>query len=95
MMEGYNKISSNCRKATFLIDKKNLEGIRFIQHVELHVHLASCFICRLYLKKSKAIDKLVDDFYHTNTKPEFALDEGFKDFLERTISKELKNKLFF
>ena len=88
----YNKISNNCKKATFLIDKKNLEGISFLQHMELRIHLAGCSICRLYQKQSQAIDKLVDNFYHTNTSTEFALDEEFKEFLEKAISKELKKK---
>ena len=88
----YNKISNNCKKATFLIDKKNLEGISFLQHMELQVHLVGCSICRLYQKQSQAIDKMVDNIYHTNTSTEFALDERFKEFLDRTILKELKKK---
>lgn len=86
----YNKISNNCKKATFLLDKKSLEGINFLQHMELQIHLTGCSICRLYQKQSQAIDKLVDNFYHTNKSTEFALDEEFMEFLERTIAKELK-----
>jgi hypothetical protein len=29
-----NKIRNNCRKATFLIEKKNLKGINMIQQIE-------------------------------------------------------------
>ena len=91
-MGWYSKISNNCKKATFLIDKKNLEGIRFLQQMELRVHLAGCSICRLYQKQSQVIDKMVNNIYHHNASAEFALDEGFKEFLERIISKELKKK---
>jgi hypothetical protein len=92
MMEWYHNISNNCKKATWLIEKKNLKGISFFQHIELRIHLAGCSICRLYLKQSQLIDTVVDKFYKRAPGAEPALDEGFKEALEKTILKELKNK---
>lgn len=91
-MGWYNRISNNCKKATFLIDKKNLEGISFLQQMELRIHLTGCSICRLYQKQSQAIDKLAGNFYTTNTSVEFTLDKEFKKALEKNILRELKKK---
>lgn len=90
MMGWYQRISNNCKKATWLIDQKNLEGISFLQHIELRMHLAGCSVCRLYAQQSQVLDQLVGKFYKRHKGDEPALNEDFKDALEKIISKELK-----
>jgi hypothetical protein len=91
-MGWYQNISNNCKKATWLIDKKNLEGISFSQHIELRIHLAGCSLCRLYHKQSQLIDQMVDKLYKDDAGAESALDKEFKEALEKAISDKLKNK---
>jgi hypothetical protein len=87
-MGWYKKISNNCKKATFLIDKKNLEGINPLQHIELRIHLMGCSFCRLYNKQSEIINHLVWQFRQNNLPEE--LNEEFKKTLEENIALQLK-----
>ncbi len=89
-MGWYKKISNNCKKATFLIDKKNLEGINPLQHIELRIHLMGCSFCRLYNKQSEMINHLVWQFRRSNLPEELKLNEEFKKNLEENIALQLK-----
>ncbi|WP_162056347.1 hypothetical protein [Pontibacter pamirensis] len=89
-MKWHNNIIYNCKKATFLIDKKNLEGISPLQRIELRLHLAGCSVCRLYYSQSRRIDQMLRGFYPTRIKPENGLDEAFKKGLQENIAKEIK-----
>ncbi len=90
-MGWYNKIRNNCKRATFLIDKKNLDGINSIQNIELRIHLAGCSFCRLYDKQSQVINHLVRQFKQASLPLELRLDERFKKDMEAIINQQLKN----
>jgi hypothetical protein len=90
-MGWYKKISNNCKKATFLTDKKNLEGINPIQNIELRIHLAGCSFCRLYDKQSQAINHLVAQFKRASLPLELRLNERLKKEMEEIINQQLKN----
>lgn len=49
----------NCRKATFLIEKKSFAMISVKEQVELKLHLAACSVCKLYQQQSSLINKMV------------------------------------
>lgn len=93
-MGWYKNTVYNCKKATFLIDKKNLEGISPLQQLELRLHLLGCSVCRLYQSQSRMVDQMVCDFYTNRFKPVLGLDAGFKKGLEEAILKELKKTDF-
>jgi hypothetical protein len=85
-----NKIRNNCKKATFLIDKKNLEGINVIQQIELHIHLTGCSLCRLYDKQSRIMNDLIEQLKQNSLQKELKLNEYFKKALGENIVLQLK-----
>jgi hypothetical protein len=89
-MKWHKGIIYNCKKATFLIDKKNLDGISPLQQIELRLHLMGCYVCRLYYSQSRIIDGMLRGLHTNYNKPEWGLDEEFKRRLQRNITKELK-----
>ncbi len=90
-MGWYKKISNNCKKATFLIDKRNLDGVNPVQHIELRIHLMGCSFCRLYDKQSLIINHFVRQFKQSGLPEELRLNEKFKKDLGEIISQQLKN----
>ncbi len=85
-----NKIRNNCKKATFLIDKKNVEGINVIQQMELHIHLAGCSLCRLYDNQSRIINDLMRQLKQCDLPGELRLNDDFKKALRESIALQLK-----
>lgn len=85
-----NKIRNNCKKATFLIDQKNEEGINVLQQVELYIHLAGCSLCRLYDNHSRIINNLIRQFKQTDLDGDRSLNEDFKKALSESIRSGLK-----
>ena len=89
-MGWYKNIIYNCEKATFLIEKKNQEGISPLQQIELRLHLISCSVCRLYYSQTRLIDKMLPRFYPNHLKPGPGLDDAFKKGLQEDLAKEMK-----
>ena len=88
----FKKIYYNCHKATFLIEKKQLDSIRFNEQLELLVHLARCPACRLYQKQSTLINRRVQEYLANKLSTGEALDEAFKEELQQKINKQLGEK---
>jgi len=84
---GLTKIAYNCRKATFLIEKKQIDTITFREQVELKIHLAGCSICKLYQKQSHIINYMVKDLFSSSSR-EIRLDDDFKKKLQEQIEKQ-------
>jgi len=84
------KIAYNCRKATFLIEKKQIDTITFREQVELKIHLAGCSVCKLYQKQSHIINNMVKDLFLSSSQ-EIKLDEDFKKKLQEQIQKQFNN----
>lgn len=82
------KIAYNCRKATFLIEKQQIDKITLREKLELKLHLAGCAICVTFMRQSAVINqmarKLVDRDYNA-----LKLDEGFKEQLQQRINNRL------
>jgi len=89
-MSYLKKIVHNCKKATFLIDKKEVTGISLREHIELRIHLIGCSFCRLYGRQSQAISKMVRELFRSAMQPGVKLDETFKKELQEKIEDELK-----
>ncbi|MET4082645.1 hypothetical protein ABIB40_002605 [Pedobacter sp. UYP30] len=83
------KIAYNCRKATFLIEKKQLEKISVREELELKIHLAGCAICVTYQKQSLAINRMVKNLFVSSLHSELHLNENFKEELQKKIDNQL------
>lgn len=88
-MSYLKKIVHNCRKATFLIDKKEVSGISLREHIELRIHLTGCSFCRLYGRQSQAISKMVRELFRNSEHAGKKLDDDFKKVLQDKIEEEL------
>lgn len=84
------KIAYNCKKATFLIEKKQIGTISPREKLELKIHLAGCSVCRIFEQQSIKINEMVKNLFHTNNQQEeIKLDEAFKKAMQERIEKEL------
>jgi len=88
-MSYLKKIIHNCKKATYLIDKKEMGAITLREHIELRIHLIGCSFCRLYGKQSRAINKMVRELFRSSEQPGVKLDDDFKKVLQEKIEDEL------
>ncbi len=84
------KIAYNCKKATFLIEKKQIGTISLREKLELKIHLAGCSVCRIFEQQSIKINEMVKNLFHANNQQEeIKLDEDFKKAMQERIEKEL------
>jgi len=88
-MSYLKKIIHNCKKATFLIDKKEMGRISLREHIELRIHLIGCSFCRIYGKQSRAINNMVQELFRSATQTEKGLGDEFKRELQQRIEEEL------
>jgi hypothetical protein len=83
------KIAYNCRQATYLIEKKQGGELTDSEKLELKIHLASCYICRVYEQQSVIISAMVRDFLKTDHSTAIRLDDDYKNDLKRTIAHQI------
>jgi len=88
-MSQLKKIQYNCKKATFLIEKKLISRITFREHIELRIHLMGCSVCRIYGKQSRIINDMVRQLFKSSMPGEAKLDDNFKKELQERIEIEL------
>ncbi len=84
-----NQIAYNCRKATFLIEKKKIGTLTLREKLELKIHLAGCSVCRIFEKQSITINRLVKNLFNDPQPGEPGLDEDFKKVLAERIKQKL------
>jgi hypothetical protein len=89
-MNELKKIAYNCRKATYLIEKKQTASINLREKIELKIHLAGCSVCRIFEQQSLVINQLVKDLINPAKTTEIKLDDEFKQELQEKIEEELK-----
>jgi hypothetical protein len=88
---GLLKIAFNCRKATYLIEKKQLTEITMREKIELKIHLAGCSICKTFEKQSLVINQMVRNLFNANV-VDAKLDDEFKKELKEQIESRLNDK---
>jgi len=91
-MNGLKKIAYNCKKATFLIEKKNLNGISIREQMELKLHLAGCTVCRLFQQQSLLIDRVIKGHFLGKDMEEPKLGEQFKKDMHQLIEQKLEEE---
>jgi hypothetical protein len=82
-------IAYNCKKATYLIEKRELTTITMREKLELKIHLAGCSVCRIFAQQSLLINHLVKNFFHAAKETNLSLDENFKKELQEKIERKL------
>lgn len=82
------KITYNCKKATYLIEKQQIGRITSLEQVELRIHLAGCSICVTFMQQSAIINQMARKLFHSDF-TELKLDEGFKEQLQKRINNHL------
>ena len=88
-MNSSTKIAYNCKKATFLIEKKQLAPLTAREKTELKIHLAGCSVCRLFQQQSTFITQLFKTKQHKELYIAIKLDEDFKSALQQKIDQKL------
>jgi len=87
---GYlRKVQYNCKKATYLLDKKLTDSISIRDHIELYIHLLGCSVCKLYAKQTRVISEMVKQLLHISEPTPAKLDDDFKKMLQDRIESEL------
>lgn len=86
--EELRKIAYNCKKATFLIEKQQIEKITLREKLELKIHLAGCSICITYMQQSLIINQMAKKMFKSDY-GELELDEEFKEQLKQKINNQL------
>lgn len=81
----------NCRRATFLVDKKLYSKITFKEEIELRIHLIGCDACKLYIKQSQKINMMLIAYFKPPVNQQITLDDAFKERLHLQINDSLKN----
>jgi hypothetical protein len=80
-----NALMLSCKKATELIEKKDLVGLDPIQNMQLSVHLMLCKACKDYEKQSHLMDKMVSMHMKKNTPTIDKKDDADPDLKEMII----------
>jgi hypothetical protein len=83
-------IAYNCRKATYLIEKKHLSKINLVETMELKMHLADCSVCRLFEQQSIMVHRMVRMLFHDQEDVHPKLDDVFKKALQKRIDEQAK-----
>jgi hypothetical protein len=88
-MSELKKIQYNCRKATFLIEKRMIDKITFREAIELRIHLAGCSVCKLFDQQSQLINKMVRQLLAPANAAGIKLDDTYKQQLHDRIEEEI------
>jgi hypothetical protein len=83
------KITHNCKKATFLIEKKLIGRITLREQLELRIHLFGCSVCRVYQNQTIKITEMIRQLFNNAVNKETKLDDEFKKDLQDRIEEEL------
>ncbi len=85
-------ISTNCEKATFLIEKQQASKLAFIEILFLKIHLAGCSVCRIYKRQSLIINQMAHKLFHGSAHPPSRLDDESKKEMQHRIDEKLRRK---
>ena len=88
-MNELKKIAYNCRKATLLIEKKQLAKLTLREKMELNIHLTGCSVCKLFQQQSLLINRQIKRLLQSSMLEKRSLDEKYKKELQEKIEKKL------
>ncbi len=85
-------ISTNCEKATFLIEKQQASKLSFIEILFLKIHLTGCSVCRIYKRQSLIINQMAHKLFHAPANSQSKLDDESKKEMQHRIEEKLGRK---
>lgn len=71
----------SCKKATEMVEKKNIVGLSFSESLKLKFHMSICKACKSYQKQSE----LIDTFFENKN--------GQEDLAPQIENNELKSSI--
>lgn len=86
------KIQYNCRKATFLIEKRQGSRLSLREWLELRIHLAGCSVCRIFEQQSRRINGMLKELFHDAGTDAGQLDERVKREMQEKIDARLEDR---
>lgn len=79
-----NALILSCKKATELVEKKQVTGLSFFEGFRLSTHLLLCRACRSYEKQSLLLDKIFERMFGSPKEEMQQFDQTAKEkILER------------
>ena len=91
MGEDLKKTFYNCKKATYLIEKRQLDEITSAESCDLELHLKCCTMCKTYMKQSALINYWISKVFVIKDS-DLRLDDEFKKKLQECIDAALDKK---
>lgn len=91
-MEKLKKIRHNCRRATFLIEKRRTDSISLAETIKLYIHLAGCSFCRTFARQSSLINKMMQKMSGTPVSEDNRLSDEEKREMQEAIERKLGNR---
>jgi hypothetical protein len=86
------KILFNCKRATYLIEKRQLENITLMETCGVELHLKGCSMCKTYMKQSVLINDWIRKVFVINDS-DLRLEDKFKKELQDRINALLDKKI--
>lgn len=88
-MGALDKITHNCKHATFLIEKKLIGRLTLREKLFLRIHLVGCGVCRLYQAQTAKINQMIRQLFLEPTKHDVKLPDEVKKEMQDRIEDEL------
>lgn len=82
-----NYIMLSCKKATELIEKRQVNKLTIAEKLQLKMHTSMCEACSAYEKQSLTLDKAIKQWIGSKKKPQEKLSEEAKTRILKKIEK--------
>lgn len=90
-MEKSKNFRKDCRRATFLIEKRQMGSISIAETAELSGHLAGCSFCRTFAQQSLLINQLLQKLATPSHAERSRLSDEQKSKMQQAIELKLNN----
>lgn len=82
---------SNCKRATYLIEKRANVRLPVREWLEMQAHLAICPLCTLYQEQSKLLGQAITRIFQRRREGTIAMDKHVKEALEKLVNDKLND----
>ena len=82
---------STCKRATFLIEKRQNTRLSVREWLTMQAHLAICPLCPLYKKLSELLQRMIKKLYQQRRQTGISMDEQKKAALEKLLKEKIDN----
>ncbi len=81
-----NFMMLSCKKATELMEKREVSPLSFVEGIQLKMHLSMCDACQSYEKQSDLINKAVGKWFSDKAEEKETLSAKAKENIRNKIS---------